>query len=370
MTEARPAFYALAPGGWRDYLTVLHPPYTAWHLSYVAIGATLAPHFYADRLGAAAAAFFLALGIGAHALDEWEGRPLQTRIPERTLLALTVVSLAGAAARRSTERSGIRRRLRQAAEPGRVHGALGPTRMTEARPAFFALAPGGWRDYVTLLHLPYTAWHLSFVVLGAALAPKLHEGRLAAALVAFFLAMGIAAHALDELKGHPLATRIPDRMLVGLTVVSLAAAVAIGIAGAVAFDLWLLIFVAVGATLVPAYNLELFGGAIHNNLGFALAWGGFPLLTGYFACAGTISWVALLAAGYATLASYAQRTLSTPVRHARRRVAAVTGTLELRDGTREPLTHELLYGAQERALELLAAANVCLAVAVLLLKLT
>ena len=117
--------------------------------------------------------------------------------------------------------------------------------MTEARPAFYALAPGGWRDYVTLLHLPYTAWHLSFVVLGAALAPKLYEGRLAAALVAFFFAMGIAAHALDELKGHPLATRIPDRVLLGLTVVSLGAAVAIGIAGAVAFDLWLLIFVAV-----------------------------------------------------------------------------------------------------------------------------
>jgi len=189
-------------------------------------------------------------------------------------------------------------------------------------------------------------------------------------LIAFFLAMGIAAHALDELKGHPLATRIPDRVLRGLTVVSLGAAVAIGIAGAVAFDLWLLIFVAVGAALVPTYNLELFGGAIHNNLGFALAWGAFPLLTGYFACAGTISWVALLAAGYATLASYAQRTLSTPVRHARRRVAGVAGTLELRDGTHEPLTHELLYGAQERALELLAAANVCLAVALLVLRLT
>ena len=37
------------------------------------------------------------------------------------------------------------------------------------RPAFYALAPGGWRDYVTLLHLPYTAWHLSYVAIGAAL---------------------------------------------------------------------------------------------------------------------------------------------------------------------------------------------------------
>lgn len=242
--------------------------------------------------------------------------------------------------------------------------------MTEARPAFYALAPGGWRDYVTLLHLPYTAWHLSFVAIGATLAPELHEGRLAAAAAAFFLGMGVAAHALDELNGRPLATRIPERVLVGLTAASLAGAIGIGLAGAIAFDLWLLAFVAMGALLVPAYNLELFGGAIHNNAGFALAWGAFPLLTGYFACAGTITWVALLAAGYAALTSYAQRTLSTPVRHARRRVDAVSGTIELRDGTREPVTHELLYGAQERALELLAAANVCLAAALLVLRLT
>ncbi|HLM36823.1 MAG TPA: hypothetical protein VK287_03445 [Gaiellaceae bacterium] len=242
--------------------------------------------------------------------------------------------------------------------------------MTEARPAFYALAPGGWRDYLTLLHPPYTAWHLSYVAIGAALAPELREGRLAAAAAAFFLGMGVAAHALDELNGRPLATRIPDRVLLGLTVVSLTGAVAIGIAGALAFDLRLLVFVALGAVLVPAYNLELVGGAIHNDLGFALAWGAFPLLTGYFACAGTITWVALLAAAYAALTSFAQRTLSTPVRHARRRVAAVNGALELRDGTHEPVTHEVLYGAQERALKLLAAAHVCLATALLVLRLT
>ena len=242
--------------------------------------------------------------------------------------------------------------------------------MTEARPAFYALAPGGWRDYLTLLHPPYTAWHLSYVAIGAALAPELREGRLAAAAAAFFLGMGVAAHALDELNGRPLATRIPDRVLLGLTVVSLTGAVAIGIAGALAFDLRLLVFVALGAVLVPAYNLELVGGAIHNDLGFALAWGAFPLLTGYFACAGTITWVALLAAAYAALTSFAQRALSTPVRHARRRVAAVNGALELRDGTHEPVTHEVLYGAQERALKLLAAAHVCLATALLVLRLT
>jgi hypothetical protein len=241
--------------------------------------------------------------------------------------------------------------------------------VSAARPAFYALAPGGWRDYVTLLHPPYTAWHLSYVAIGACLAPRLYEGRLAATAGAFFLGLGVAAHALDELNGRPLQTRIPERVLIGLTLVPLAAAAGIGIAGAVSFNLWLLLFVAAGAALVPVYNLELFGGAIHNGAGFALAWGAFPLLTGYFACAGTISWVALLAACYAALTSYVQRVLSTPVRHLRRRVAAGAGTIELRDGGREPVTRESLAAAPERALKVLAAANVALAAALLVLRL-
>src|SRR5438067_2516188 len=94
----RPAFYALRSGGWRDLVTILHPPYTAWHLSYVALGAAAAPRTHADRVGAALAAFFLAVGISAHALDELNGRPLQTKLSRRTLIALAMMGLAGAVA--------------------------------------------------------------------------------------------------------------------------------------------------------------------------------------------------------------------------------------------------------------------------------
>jgi hypothetical protein len=241
--------------------------------------------------------------------------------------------------------------------------------VTEARPAFYALTPGGWRDYVTVLHPPYTAWHLSYVVIGACLAPEVHWDRLGAAVGAFFLALGVGAHALDELNGRPLATRIPERTLLELTVLSLAGAVAIGIAGAVSFDLWLLVFVIIGAALVPVYSLELLSGAIHNGPGFALAWGAFPLLTGYFAWAETITWEALLAAGFAALTSHAQRVLSTAVRHARRQVVSVAGTTELRNGTRRAITAGDLYESQETALQLIAAAHVCLAAALLVLRL-
>src|SRR5436190_21781735 len=89
----RPAFYALRAGGWRNLVTLLHPPYTAWHLSYVALGAAAAPTIHADRLLAALGAFFLAVGVSAHALDELNGRPLRTRLSDRTLIVLAVAGL-------------------------------------------------------------------------------------------------------------------------------------------------------------------------------------------------------------------------------------------------------------------------------------
>jgi hypothetical protein len=239
---------------------------------------------------------------------------------------------------------------------------------SEARPAFYALAPGGWRDYVTLLHPPYTLWHLSYVVIGACLAPHVPPGRTALAAVAFLLALGIGGHALDELRGRPLRTTIPSRILVALAAVSIAGAIAIGAGVAVAHDLRLLPFVAFGGFIVCAYNLELFGGRFHSDLWFAIAWGSFPLLTAYFAAAERIRWEAILAAAFAGLSSYAQRALSTPVRRLRRRVVSVSGALELEDGTVEPITREAMIAGNEIALRALAAATIALAVALVVLR--
>ena len=231
------------------------------------------------------------------------------------------------------------------------------------RPAFYALRQGGWRDYVTLLHVPYTAWHLSYVVVGGCLVAEVPWGRLGLTVLAFFLAMGIGAHALDELADRPLRTAIPSRVLVALAVASVAAACAIGVAVALAFSLWIVPLVAAGAFLVPAYNLELFGGRFHSDLWFGLAWGAFPVVTAYVACSGTLRLAAVLAAAWATALSLAQRRLSTPVRRARRELAAVSGELELVDGSREPLTQETLVAAPEGALRLLAFSTVLVAAA-------
>ena len=236
------------------------------------------------------------------------------------------------------------------------------------RPAFYALRSGGWRDYVTLLHPPYTLWHVSYAALGAAVAPHMNWNVLGWTVLAFLLAMGVGAHALDELRGRPLQTRISPRVLVTLAVVSISAASAIGIAVAISRTLWLLVFVAVGAFFVVAYNLELFEGRFHGGLWFPAAWGAFPVLTAYFASARTLHAAAFAGAGYAFASSWAQRRLSTPVRLLRRRVVAVEGSMRLDDGTTLPVDADTLAAEPELALKALAAATVLIAVALLLLR--
>jgi hypothetical protein len=237
-----------------------------------------------------------------------------------------------------------------------------------SRPAFYALRAGGWRDYVTLLHAPYTAWHLSYVAIGAALTASFSWARALPTAAAFFLAVGIGAHALDELNGRPLRTQIPDSVLRVLAALSIAGAVAIGVVGAVTASAWIWAFVAAGAFIVVAYNLELFSGTFHGDVWFALAWGAFPLATGYFACAESLGPVALFGALFAFGLSLAQRVLSTRVRDVRRRVVHVRGTIERRDGSAEQVTPDHLMRPEEEALRMLSLAVVALAIASVMMR--
>jgi hypothetical protein len=237
------------------------------------------------------------------------------------------------------------------------------------RPAFYALRSGGWRDLVTLLHAPYTAWHLSYVAIGAAAAPHIYANRLIAALAAFFLAVGISAHALDELHGRPLGTKLTRTTLIVLAAGGLIGAVAIGIAGTIVVSPLLIPLVVAGAVLVPAYNLELLGGRVHNDVWFALAWGGFPAFAGYFANALAIRPAGILTAAACCLLSAAQRQLSTPVRALRRNTTEVTGQQHLRDGTVIELTRASVSAPLEGALRTLWLAVVLLAVGLVVVRL-
>jgi hypothetical protein len=218
-------------------------------------------------------------------------------------------------------------------------------------PAYYAARSGGWRrDVVALLHPPYTAWHLSYVLIGAGLAPHVDLVRLAATLVAFFFAVGISAHALDELRGRPLRTELPSTVLWMAAVAGLVAAVALGVAGMTVIGIGLLPFIAAGVLFVFAYNLELLGGRLHGDFWFALSWGAFPVLTAYFAQTATLSLGAVAAAGAAYAISYGQRALSTPARTLRRKTRSVSGTLTLQDGTQSELDEPTLLRPLELAL--------------------
>jgi hypothetical protein len=240
----------------------------------------------------------------------------------------------------------------------------------ETPPAYYAARPGGWRDWWTLLHPPYTAWHLSYVVIGAALAPRVQASRLIATVLAFFLAVGLAAHALDELRGRPLRTRIPSPVLIAVAVAGLAGALALGVAGVSRVGGILIPFIVAGPILVVGYNAELFGGAMHTDFGFAVAWGAFPVLTGYVAKAATLAVAPVLAAAGAFALSAAQRRLSTPARNIRRRAVRVEGSITFADGRRTPITADSLIRPLELALRAASWAIILLAAAMAVARLT
>jgi hypothetical protein len=245
---------------------------------------------------------------------------------------------------------------------------------TNSAPAFYArpkyLRSSAARDWWTLLHPPYTLLHLSFVVIGACLLGPVNAAHLGLTVLAFFLAVGVGAHALDELQGRPLSTSIPSVSLKAAAVVGLSGAVALGIVGAVTVSPYLLVFIAVGVGVALAYNLELFHGRLHSDAVFALSWGTFPLLTAYFAEHGRLSVPSLFAGTFAALISNTQRQLSTPARDLRRRTSSVEGRQVFNDGSTAPITDRTILAPLEKALRSLCWASVALAVGLLYLRFT
>lgn len=237
-------------------------------------------------------------------------------------------------------------------------------------PAFYAARPGGWRrDVWAILHPPYTAWHLAYVLIGASLAPSFSTFRLLATLLAFFFAVGISAHALDELHGRPLRTTLPTWVLKAAAIIGLAVAVALGVAGLPVVGIGLLPFIGLGVLFVFAYNLELLGGRMHGDFWFALSWGAFPLVTAYFAQASSLSLVAIAAGASAFALSYGQRVLSTPARMLRRRSRSVSGSITLNDGSAVSLDEATLLKPLEGALRAFSWGVVALGIGLILSRL-
>ena len=164
--------------------------------------------------------------------------------------------------------AGIADVQRAADERRRRHRRLGHARVSDAaRPAFYALRPGGWRDYVTLLHPPYTLWHLSYVAVGAALAPHMNWALLGWTTLAFSPRDGRRRARARRAAGPPAADADPDararrarRRRRSVPRARSAASIAVR-DDALAARLRR----RSAAFIVVAYNLELFGGAFHTD---------------------------------------------------------------------------------------------------------
>ncbi len=290
--------------------------------------------------------------------------------------AQTVAAPAAPAAVSAAGTSQLQESVETARAPGApTPGAIAPPASTRAAlaqrdssaailgPAFYAARGGGWHDYWTLLHPPYTVWHLSYVLLGAAVAPAPDPRVVAGALLAFGLAVGVGAHAFDELRGRPLRTEIPASVLVALGTLALLAAAAIGLDGVTLFGAPFLLFVVAGVALVVLYAFE--APLVHSDGGFALGWGAFPVVATGYASGAHVLPIALAALA-ATLMSLAQRRLSTRARSIRRRAIEVHGEIVYADGSREVVDRRSLIGAPEAALSVLWVALLSVALAMLL----
>ncbi|HLF42298.1 MAG TPA: hypothetical protein VJA46_02080 [Acidimicrobiia bacterium] len=221
--------------------------------------------------------------------------------------------------------------------------------------AFYARSGSTRGDLITLLHPPYTAWHLSYVAIGAGLAPHLDWRILAGTLLAFFFGLGVGAHALDEVHDRPLRTGLGDGTLWALGVGGVLAGGLLGVLGAFVISPVLLVWVVIGLGLVAGYALE-WSPILHSDWGFSVAWGAFPLLVGFWAQTEALSLSAILVAAVTTVLSRVQRELSTPARRIRR----TDDLIQVSGWTRDEL-----LSTWERALRLMSLAMPLLALALL-----
>ncbi len=240
-------------------------------------------------------------------------------------------------------------------------------------PSFYArprLLRRPWmQDWWIVLHPPYTMLHLSLVTIGACLVAPVNANRLLLTLLAFFLAVGVGAHCLDELNGRPLKTSIPSWQLVVAATLGVGGAVALGVIGLFQVSFYLAIFIAVGVFIALAYNLELFHGRLHTGLVLVFGWGAFPVLAAYFAQHARLGVASLIAAAFGALVTQIQRLLSTPARDLRRKAASVEGTIVRVDGSLVEITRQLMLRPLERALLTLCWAGASLAIALAYVRL-
>ncbi|MGI0091408.1 MAG: hypothetical protein ACREBS_06835 [Nitrososphaerales archaeon] len=189
----------------------------------------------------------------------------------------------------------------------------------------------------------------------------IYPERSIAVVLAFFLGLGIGAHALDETMGNPLQTKLSKHKLYLIGFSALGAAIGIGLYYVITLSLLLLPIICAETLFALAYNLEMFGKRLHTAWVFSLSWGVLPLITGYLVNALSLTPTVILISVAAGLLTYVQRILSTPARFVRRKLwRSQDYSSSQFDGSRE------LVSVSEKSLKLLTLMIFVLAVALLL----
>ena len=222
--------------------------------------------------------------------------------------------------------------------------------------------PLRFRLFMGLLFLPYTGMCISFTVIGSMLAPTIFWDRTVAIALIYFLALGIAAHALDSIGSRrvkPWGNYFDKKQLWFLSLGTLVSAYAIGIYYMIYYVPMLWVVAIAEGFFIFAYNVEWFGGKFHTDHWFAFSWGALPLLAGYIIQTNSLSLIAVAVAAATGFTSYVEIKTSRPYKGLKR--GNYDGTL-----SREELTEKMNH--HEKILKGLSVGTVSLAVILLVLR--
>lgn len=226
--------------------------------------------------------------------------------------------------------------------------------------AWYAQTGSKTRELFTIMHLPYTSMVLSYILIGASLSPSIYLTRLILTLVAYFLGLGISAHALNELHARHWGKELNKGELEILFAVPLVGAILIGFygmnvlyesSGTPLASLVLLSFMALETFFVFAYNTNFSGGRFHSDLAFALSWGALPTIISYYVNALTITLPAVLISSAMAATAGIEINLSRWCKDFRRKSPLIK--MQFADSTELNLNTTGLIARPEKALKLI-----------------
>lgn len=181
--------------------------------------------------------------------------------------------------------------------------------------------PLKFRAFIGMLFLPYTGMCISFTIIGSMLSESIAWDRVLSIFIIYFLALGVSAHAADNLgskKIKPWGNYFSTFELRLMVIGGLSVSYILGIYYIITFAPLLLFIAIIEGFFLFAYNFELFNGLFHNNFWFAVSWGALPLLAGFVIQTNSISVLSLISSIMAFLVAYTEIRISRKYKELKR----------------------------------------------------